>query len=121
MMHGRGSLWSTFSSYLQVSSTLFLVSSFAAFVWGACVKSPLIGQTICARIAALSMFVEEPIWFFFVSQLLLQIVYLPLAMTLVHSFTRRKTMFDYLVIGLFAPLGTCLIVLIYLVSGFLLK
>jgi len=72
LLRGRGSFWMTFSAYLQVSSTMVVVASFCALLWGAI--------TIVASLS------ENPILVFPIVQLLLEAIYMPLALVAVHGF-----------------------------------
>ena len=86
MLAGRGSFWMTFCAYLQVSSTVFVVSSFCALFWGSITKPPQITEFLDRYSSTLAFLGRNPISVFFIAQVLLLGIYLPLVLVSVHRF-----------------------------------
>src|ERR1051325_11357517 len=83
---GRGTLLQTVSLNLQMSSVIYVLSSFVTFLWGTIITNiysgippnylqGLIGETL----------IREPIYAYFVVQFILILVYLPVANKQFHK------------------------------------
>jgi hypothetical protein len=130
LMHGRASLTETLSCYLQVASTMFLVSSFVALIWGAIIRVPQVSSFVELIWAAVThtpkfitanlagpRFLRDPISAYFIVDLVLQFIYLPIALTMIHGLRGRIAGFVFGVIGLCAVVGTGMSITLYFTSG----
>jgi len=114
MLSGRASFWMTLCAYLQVSSTLFVVSSFCALFWGSIMKPPQITGFLDRYSSTLAFLARNPISVFFIAQVLLQGIYLPLVLVSVHRFGFWKSA----IVGwTFVALSVIFSVLVYLAIG----
>jgi len=86
LLKGRGSFGMTFSAYLQVASTMFLVASFCALLWGAIMWPPPVIECVERHSSTVAFFSENPDWVFLIALVLLEAVYMPLALVSVHVF-----------------------------------
>lgn len=85
---GRGSLVQTLSVSLQVLAVIYVLSSFIAFLWGI-VITELLSREITTHWPGLigETLTQKPIYFYFVVQFILVLIYLPLANKRVHKFS----------------------------------
>jgi hypothetical protein len=84
---GRGSFVQTLSVNLQVLAVIYVLSSFVAFLWGV-VITELLSRETGAHWPGLigETLTQKPIYFYFIVQFVLVLIYLPLANRQVHRF-----------------------------------
>jgi len=90
LLKGQGSFWMTFSVYLHVQSTMFLVASFCALLWGLIMWPPQVIEFVERHSSVVASLGENSTLVFPIVLLLLEAVYMPLALAAVHSFGHWK-------------------------------
>lgn len=117
-LRGRGDVVDTLSSYMQVTSTVFLVSSAVGFVWSTVLRLPRIAEFFALQRPAFRGFELEPITVFFTCQLVLQAVYLSIGMVLLHKLSTPRTVVALtLAILVYSGIGLVISIAIYLSVG----
>jgi hypothetical protein len=118
LVNGHGTFWETLSVSFQVFSVLYVLSSFAAFLWSALVRiQPVRFVLLSLHWPPVEAFANEPALAYFVIQFIFLAVYLPLSMKHVHRLNR----IEQILIGLFALVIVLIGYTLFPVFGFMLQ
>lgn len=86
LLRGRGTFVETLSVSLQLFAVLYVVSSFAAFIWGVLVAIPQLSTPIASLCPSAELLVKKPFFMYFIFQFVILAIYLPIALKHVHGF-----------------------------------
>jgi hypothetical protein len=118
LVGSKASFWETLSVSLQVFSALYVVCSFTGLLWGALVTSPQVRAVLLGlHWEPLSNLVNNPTMMYFLVQVVLLAIYLPLAMKHVHQLNRV----EQVLLGMLALVIVLIGYTIYPIFGFLLQ
>jgi hypothetical protein len=115
LLSGKGRYLETLSVLVQISATLYVATSFLAFVVATLIKWPPIAAAINKYSILGGVIGDDPVPLFFVIGTVLQMIYVPLSLKPVHRFGWGRTM----MIALLPLLLVWIPVGIYLSSGLL--
>jgi hypothetical protein len=109
LIGGRGSFWETLSVSLQLLAVIYVISCFVSLLAGAITKVEMVRILVAAKGGGLEVFVKDPVLVYFLSQLVLMMMYLPLAFKHVHGLKWVQQ----LLVSLFVPVTTLVGLLTY--------
>ena len=116
LLRGRGTFVQTLSVSLQLLAVLYVVSSFAAFIWGTSVTVPQLGTSLASLGWVAELLVSDPVSMYFLVHFGLLAVYLPIAVKHVHGFGWLRQV----ILGMLAAVITLFGIASYVSTGILL-
>lgn len=93
LLGGKGGFWATISVSLQLLAVIYVVSSFATLIVGTLVRLPFVYAFLVGHNTFLDVFVNSPVYFYFMIQSILMFIYLPFAVKHVHGFRFVRRIF----------------------------
>lgn len=102
LIGGHGTFWETLAVSLQLLAVIYVVSCFIAWFTGAITQLEAVKGFAAARGGALEYLAGNPVMVYFMAQLVLMLIYLPLALRHVHGFG----WFQQVLVGLLVPVAT---------------
>ena len=115
LLRGKGKYLETLSVIIQVSATLYVITSFLAFLGALLLVLPPIANVIEKIPLFGQVFTEDPVFVFFFIGTILSMIYVPLSMKPVHKFGWGRTV----IIAMLPLLTVWLPVAIYMTYGLL--
>jgi len=100
LLRGKGKYLETLSVIIQVSATLYVITSFMALLLSLFLLFPIAASVISKIPVFGELFTEEPVFVFFLIGTILSIIYVPLSMKSVHKFGWGRTVLIAILIAI---------------------